>query len=521
MKLNRILTKLYMIPISILLGITFLYSIRKSTYFELNLENETPSYSNDPIVIMLLVLVGASFLFLVLYRFIVKGKIKKSVVRIVGIAWGVIISALAVYVYRCGVSSDAWHVNRFAEAFMAGNYELFTTDKYLMIYPFQAFMAVYFELVYTLFGINNYIAFQIINVIFIGLMLWGLQLVTAEAFEEECVSILLPVVSMMYIPLFLFSTLSYGDIPGLSLGVWAIYFTIRYLKTDKWQFNIPVAVLFCLAIMVKENSKILLMAYGIIMLLKVFEDKKWFRLLLMVAVVCISLSGTAVIKQVYVNKAGIEEFPKGTPTLSWVVMGVQDSDESSHGCGWYNGYTIDIYNECGGDYEAANEKCKEAIAEAVKGHLNNPGHAVYYYVKKWMSSWNNPDFMIQQLTEWNSRHSENKIPLTDVFIYGQGRTVMYWIMNFCHMVVMFFAFLGAVGVVKNWSLVRAYILLNVCGGMVFHELVWETSGRYVHPYYVLLMPIAGYGCYVFCRRVQKVTEHFGKKKAPISASGNE
>lgn len=518
MKVNRILTKLYMIPISILLGITFLYSIRKSTYFELNLENETPSYANDPIVIMLLVLVGALFLFLCLYQLASKGKIKKNVVRIIGIVWGVMISALAVYVYRCGVTADAGHVNRIALEFLDGNYELFTTDNYLKIYPYQAFMAVYFELVYSLFGINNYLALQIINVVFIGLMLWGLQLVTAEAFEEECVSMLLPFVSMMYIPLFLFSTLSYGDIPGLCLGVWAIYFTIKYLKTDKWQYNIPVAALFCLAIIVKENSKILLMAYGIIILLKAFEDKKWLRLLLIVGVVCISLAGTAVIKQVYVKKAGIEEFPKGTPTLSWVVMGIQDSDESSHGCGWYNGYTINIYEECGGNYDAANEKSKQAIIEAAKGHLSNPGHAFYYYVKKWMSSWNDPDFMMQQLTEWNSRHSENKIPLTDVFIYGQGRTVMYWIMNFCHMVVMFFAFCGAVGVIKNWSLVKAYILLNVCGGMAFHEFVWETSGRYVHPYYVLLMPIAGYGCYAFCQLTEKTILKMKKKRVGYEES---
>lgn len=511
MKLNRILTKLYIIPIFILLAITFVYSIRKSTYFEVNLENETPSYMYDPIGIMLAALAFSVGIFLCLYHFVLKKRGNRAVLRILGITWGILLSFLAIYIYRCGVSSDALHVNRFALEFLNGNYDIFNTDSYLKIYPYQAYMASYFELIYSIFGINNFIAAQIINVIFIGLMLWGLQLIASEVFEQEGVDRLLPIVSMLYIPLYLYSTLIYGDIPGLSLGIWAIYFVVRYLKTNRWQFNIPVAILFCLAVMVKENSKILIIAYGLIMLLKIFEDRKWTRLLLAALVVCISLSGTAVMKQVYMNKAGLEEFPTGTPTLSWVVMGIQDSDESSHGCGWYNGYTISVYQESDYNYDVANEKCKQAIAEAAKEHLSNPGHAAYYYIKKWMSSWNDPEFMIQQLTEWNSRHSENKIPLSDEFIYGQGRTILFWIMNLAHMVVLLFAAVGTFGIIRHWSLPKAYILLNVCGGMVFHEFVWETSGRYIHPYYVLLMPVAGYGCYLLCSFGEEI-----QKRAKIS-----
>ncbi len=496
MKITKILTKLYMIPLAVVTVFLVYCSITRSTYFELNLELETPSYMKDPVWLMLLVLVLSLVIMWAAYLIVRRDRVSVGAFRTVSLLWSGLLSSLAIWVYRCGVTADAMHVNSIALDLLDGNYNILNTNEYLKIYPYQIYMAEYIRLIYSIFGRENYVAVQVINVIFIMLLVFALMLITHELFENEKADKWIAVISMLYFPLYLYSTLCYGDIPGLCLGAWAIYFTVRYLKSDRWINLVPVAFLFCFAIIVKENSKILLMAFGIIMLLKCFTDKKWGRLLFAAAVVIIGLSGTFTIKQITAKKAGLENFPEGTPTLSWVVMGIQDSNEATTGCGWYNGYTINIYKEYGGDVELANAKSIDAIKEAAIAKIQDPKHAVYYYFRKFNSSWNDPSFMMQQLTEWNSRHIDNRTKVTDFFIYGQGRTILFWIMNFTHMIIVFWAAVGAIAVIKNWSLERAYLLLNVLGGLLFHEFVWETSGRYVHPYYVLLMPVAGYGLYV-------------------------
>ena len=521
MKLVEKLTKIYMIPLAALLVFLFFCSLTQTTVTALYQDNEHPSYMKDPVLLMLLVLALSLVLLYVICRYVIRNqKIRTGSLRAAALVWAAAWCLFAVYVFRCGVSSDGMNVNILAGNLLDGDYQAILDNPYFQVYPYQIYMAEFFAFVYRIIGRDNYIVFQLMNAVLIILAMLALQKITDEIFkggkETACKTAgaaaetgtetgrWLPVISMLYIPLFLFSALIYGDVISLCLGLWAIFFTLRYLQTDRWQYLIPTAALFCLAVITKENTKIMLMAFFIIMVLKTFTDRRWLRLVLAGAVVVIGLSGTFTIRQAVTRQMGLDSFPEGTPLLSWVVMGVQDTDESGVGCGWFNGFTSNVYEESGRNPELAAELSKEALKEAISFQLQHPKHMIYYYYKKFISSWNDSSFMIQQLNEWNSRHSENKIPLSDVFIYGSGYTFLFWLMNFCHLIVTFFVAIGGIAVLRKWSLPAAYLLLNVTGGVLFHEFVWETSGRYVHPYYVMLMPVAAYGCCVFYRWAGKI-----------------
>ena len=144
-------------------------------------------------------------------------------------------------------------------------------------------------------------------------------------------------------------------------------------------------------------------------------------------------------------------------------------------------------------------------------------YTINYMYKKFTSQWNMPTFMSLITNEWNSRHAENLSSVALFFIYGFGRDILYSIMNFYH----FFMFLCC-GVycrfsLKEWSLERAYFVLNIFGGFLFH-MIWEAKTRYVLGYFVLFLPLAAWG-------LNKLTEKMGnkfliKQKTETKTGGN-
>lgn len=61
--------------------------------------------------------------------------------------------------------SDQAMVTSSAERFLEGDYGRLGYSKYLYYYPFQISLAAFEELVFYLFGVNNYTAFQLLNVL--------------------------------------------------------------------------------------------------------------------------------------------------------------------------------------------------------------------------------------------------------------------------------------------------------------------------------------------------------------------
>lgn len=377
-------------------------------------------------------------------------------------------------------------------------------------------MIAFFEIIYRLFGVENYLAFQIVNTICIVLVIFLLHKISQELFEDKRMVKATSIMSMMLLPFFMFSTLVYGDIPGFTLGVCAIYYSIRYLKTNQWKYVLFIGLFFMFGLIIKGNNLIFVVALSIALLLKTLQDKKWKRLVAIAAIFIMSQVGTYAVDQVYVKRAGIEEFPKGTPKLSWVAMGLQETDETGNGCGWYNGYNLRIYEECNHDYDLAVEKSKESIKESIVHFTTHPGRAVYYFYRKFVSQWNDPSFQSQIMNEWYSRHTDDPSEWTHYLLYEGGRTRLFQIQNVLHMVVFFFVAIGSVVLLKKWSFERAYYVLNIFGGIFFHMLIWESKGRYVLVYYVLMIPIAALGYQTFGEEViawiQKAKEYRNDKR---------
>lgn len=487
-RISRILTYFYLIPFGLMVVFNIFNSLLRTTYFDLYQYVEAARYRWDgPLP---LIAAGLLLAFFWMARRLEWNQ-KTNPIRL-AMGFGGAYCLFIVLLFRCVVSCDSEALSDIAIEFLQGNYQTFEQGGYLYRYSFQIGMVALLELIYRIFGIENFMVFQLINIGCILAILYTLNRITWELFEDERIRSLEALLSMGMFPLFLFATFVYGDIIGWAFGVGSIYFIIRYLRTQRWQNILRASVLLGFGIVVKSNINILVVAAVIAVLLHVLEKKNYKTLGWILGIVLISQAGVFLVEGIYAGRAGLEEYPEGIPKIAWVAMSMQKGDEGGYACGWYNGYNWSVYEENGFDRQRTTQACRENLSHSIETFLGEKRFALEFFYKKFTSQWNAPTFQSMITNEWNSRYVENLSPLAQFFLYGFGRDILYGVMNCYH----FFMFL-CTGVycrfsLKEWSLEKAYFVLNIFGGFLFH-MIWEGQARYILGYFVLMLPLAAWG----------------------------
>lgn len=495
----KILTYFYLFPFGLMVLFNIFNSLLRTTYFDLYQYMETARYRWDNPLLLIFINAGLVILFYMLLKL---GWDKKVNALKLAVGFSGITCLIIILLFRCEVSCDSEALSDIAIEFLQGNYQSFEQGEYLYRYSFQIGVVALLELIYEIFGVKNFIVFQLLNTVSIMIIIYMLNKITCELFEDEKIGRLEALLSMGMLPLFLFSTFVYGDIIGWAFGVGSIYLIIRYLKTNRWQNILKAAVLLSLGVVVKSNINILVVAAVIAILLHAVERKNYKALIWMIGIVLISQVSISIVDNIYVRRAGLEEFPEGIPKIAWVAMSMQEGDEGGYACGWYNGYNWSVYGENGFDRAKTTQACMENLSHSLKRFLHEQRFALNFFYKKFTSQWNAPTFQSMITNEWNSRYVDNLSPLAHFFIYGFGRDILYGIMNCYH----FFLFL-CTGVycwfsLREWSLPKAYFVLNIFGGFLFH-MIWEAQSRYILGYFVLMLPLGAWG-------LDKILEGLGK-----------
>lgn len=506
-KIVRVLTYFYMVPLAVMIIFNAVNSLLRTTYFELYKDMETAKYRWDN---PLLVLISSGVLLVLLYL-IWKSDIRKKLGNLwvsVGFAGG--LSLVFVLMFRCVATCDSEFLSQIAIAFMENNYASLEPGEYLYNYSFQLGMTALLEGIYRLFGVEQFLVFQILNVISIMVIIGLLHKITGLLFEDEKVRQTEGVLSFGMLPLYLFATFVYGDIIGWAFGVGAIYFVILYLKKDKWQDVLWASLLLMVGTLVKSNINILVVAAAIAILLHAFQNKKYKAILLAVVLVLLSQVGVKAVNGIYANRAGLDAYPAGIPKIAWIAMSMQEADEGGYACGWYNAYNWNIYTENNFDRDATSAACMENLKASLSNFMEDQGYAVEFFYKKFTSQWNAPTFQAMITNEWATRHADPLSAFDEFLIYGFGRDILYAVMNVYHFLMFLLASAYFLIGKKKWSLPKAYFVLNIFGGFLFH-MIWEAQSRYILGYFVLMLPIAAAGlCTVFEKGGVK-----GGKKAEV------
>lgn len=487
-KLVKILTYIYWLPFSAVVLFNTINSLFRTTYFDLYQYTEIAKYKWDhPIFILILFMIA-----LFLFHFVLNRDLNITRIKRVLLVWVLGVSLGSVLLFRCIAKCDSGFLNEIAIQFLQNNYQAFTAGGYLYMYPFQLGFTAIMELIYRVFGVENFIVFELLNILCVAGIVWTIPKITEELFGDEKIYQIAAMLSMGMLPLFLLSTFIYGDIPGWYMAVNAIYYMIRYLKTDRWVEILKVSVWLSAGIVMKSNLNIMLVAAVIVIVLHAFERKDIKLLLGAIAIVIISQLGVLTVNGIYSLRIG-EKIPDGIPKIAWVAMGMQKPYEDGSAAGWYNGYNWDVYTQNGYDNELTKEACIANMKQSLQHFAEQPKSAVRFFYDKFSSQWNDPSFMSLLTNEWYSRNVEPQSSLAEFFLYGLGRTLLLFIMNSYHFLIFAGTAVFCLRSFRSWSLSKAYLMLNIFGGMLFHML-WEAKARYVLVYFILMVPLAAWGC---------------------------
>lgn len=490
-KFIRILTYFYIIPFAIMVFFNTINSLLRTTYFELYQVVEAARYQWDKsfMVILLTVIV-----FLVIYLTMKKKLLDKFNINQLSVIYAGLFSLCIVLMFRCQATCDSSLISDIAIRFSQNNFESFEQGGYLYSYSFQIGFAALLELIYRIFGIENFIVFQLLNIISIMVILNMLNLITEEIFEDRNIQQLESLLSFGMLPLFLFSTFVYGDIIGWAFGVSAIYYIIKYLKDNHWKSILTAGILLMFGTVIKSNINILLVASVIAILLNSLYKKNYKQLFWIIILFLFSQIGVRCVNQIYVARAELSEYPSGIPKIAWIAMSMQETDEGGYACGWYNAYNWNVYAENNYDAAQTTSACIENLKESFNKFVHEQKYTINFFYKKFTSQWNAPSFQSMITNEWASRHVDGLSPVANFFLYGLGRDFLYGVMNIYHFIIFlcssFFFLLGK----DKWTILKAYYILNIFGGFLFHML-WEAQSRYILGYFVLMLPLAACGCH--------------------------
>ncbi len=485
-KIVRILTYIYWIPFSAIVLFNTFNSLLRTTHFEPYQYVEIAKYKWDhPMIILLLIA-----LIVFLFRFI--SSVNSKTMKKMSLAWAFAASLGSVLLFRCIAKCDSGFLNEIAIQFMQNNYQAFAAGEYLYMYPFQLGFTAIMELVYKIFGIENFIVFELINIICVVDMIWIIQKITDELYADEKICRIAAVLSMGMLPLFLLSTFIYGDIPGWCMAVNTIYYVIRYLKTDKLLEILKASIWLAAGIIMKSNLNIMLVAAVIVIVLHAMERKSIKSFLGLLMIIVISQLGMFTVNSIYSVRTG-ETMPEGIPKIAWIAMGIQEPYEDGSPAGWYNGYNWNVYVQSGYNRQLTNEACIADMKQSFQRFAEQPKEAVLFFYEKFTAQWNDPSFMSLLTNEWYSRNVEPQSQVAEFFLYGTGRTLLLFLMNIYHFLIWGGTAIFCVGSIPKWSLPKAYLMLNIFGGLLFH-MIWEAKARYVLIYFVLMVPLAAWGC---------------------------
>ena len=503
-----LLTLCYLIPAGLLLTFNMFFSLFQTTYMELYEYTEKPLYKADsPFLLLLITFLFIGMLGFLFHKITVSESFCKRIEKF-SIIFSVILCLLIIFIYRVRVSCDSQALSEIAIAFLKGDYSGFTDDGYLAHYPHQLGMIAFLELTYFIFGVNNFTVLQFLNLIAICFIVYFLHRITEELFHNSQIQILLSILCVGMLPLYLYVTFIYGDIPGMGFTVPAIYLITRYLITKKRVLLIPASLCMGLAVLLKSNNTIILAASVIILMLFAIKDKDWFSLLFAATLLLFSSAGSICVDSYYAKEAGLSDIPEGIPKIAWIAMGLQENEYIENG--WYNGYNWTTYTECGLDAAKTTEVCISSIKESIRSFLSAPKSGIHFFYKKFISQWNDPGFQSQITNEWYSRHRDDHSPLALYLIYGNGRLVLEWLMNIYHFLVLLGASICTFTHIRKRSLPVAFLILCVFGGYFFH-MFWEAGGRYGLGYFVLCVPMAACGLWKLTEAVfslfQKLSVH--------------
>lgn len=408
-------------------------------------------------------------------------------------------------------ASDPVKVYTIAMQWREQNFSSFAEGGYLFRYPFQSGIVLFYYLWTFVFGMDNYVGFQLINAAAVVLIYFFLTRLAGWIWREDkriepavCIGL------MLWIPFSFYITYLYGILIGMACSMGAFYMMVKYLETRKYRYMVIAAFAIGVATVLKTNCLIYAVAMVCFLIYDtiVTNKKDKIKSVVFIILILFGISGCKQATDRYVEHLSGYEMPEGEVMVSWIVMGLQDSDFAP---GTYSGYIATIFERYHYDAAKITEASVADIRKILKRMAENPlDEALPFFASKTAFQWNDPSFVGMQISD--NRSSAVTVPAwAQSMINGNGRILLSVVFNYIQTLIWIGILLYLFIRRKSRNIYELIGPVIFLGGYLFH-LFWESSSSYTLPYFVVMIPYAVKGYLDLARGTDAFVQHCRERK---------
>lgn len=370
----------------------------------------------------------------------------------------------------------------------AGDYSSLQKGGYAAIYQQQLGIITLLRILFKLFGDMRWIVFQMLNAVFIPILVYAGYRITRILSEDNQVTekiYLLMVVT--FIPMYVYSGYVYGEIISTALSMVGVWLFLECYEHVKWYKLVGVGITLGIAVQLRENCIIIVIAMVLVSIITTIRGEIKSSIALIASIVLgVALAWGIIHQGIYAEYIG--ENVESMPSSLHIAMGTNDDMENA---GYYNVYNWATFAQC--DYNAveADKKAKQALREFAQKCVDNPDYMIDFYTRKIVGQWNVP--MLQSLP-LNGKYDESRIGgIAKVMYSGNLGSYAQDFMNIWQQVLYAAVALALWKTVRKWEKIELHVLpITIIGGFLF-SVLWEAKARYIFAYMLFLIPIAAVG----------------------------
>lgn len=410
--------------------------------------------------------------------------------------WTITLGVVWIYSSNLSPTEDSYRVTDAAICFAKENYgPLAEGQRYFRDYSYQLGYVLFNEIIIRfamMFGeVKDLLFLEVLNVIFLAVSYTSIILINKLIFKDDKIRHITSILLMFAAQPIIFTSFLYGIIPGFAFASLALLFMILYLKKSKIIYGILSVISVVLAVMIKTNNYIVLVAICCIVFVMMFRRKKFIRdILYIITAVVLSVSVTPAIKTYYEHRSGMD-LGESLPFSAWFVMGL---NEATNGPGWYNpNFTVHMYAGANFNPDAINIRSSQLIKERFDYFKENPQYRKEFFYKKFTSQWNETSYQ----SIWNNQIRKHYYPRKEIaeWVCNKGATKTKQYMDYYAQFIFAACLIGLLACLKNKNFLSITFPIVILGGIIYHILA-EAKSQYSMPYFILMIGFAAYGVMV-------------------------
>ena len=503
-KVGNVIQKIIWILLVGVMGLLAILNILGTTRIDTKL-NGYHEYANYNIEIIFIVLSYLVLFFVVIFiidQRIGIEKIKTSKIMKIALIYVVAVGVFYILITRGKPINDQFIVQSEAAKFLQGDYQALKKGGYLASYPQQLGIISIFQIIYGIFGKENYTVIMLINVLCVAGIFYFLYKILTKMTDKVKIHNLYWIMVFGAFPIIFYSFFVYGTIIGLLFALIGFYYLLKFKDKPKVHYYIITFISLALSAICKSNYLICVIAAVLVLLFYAIREKKGVFILLSL-VLALSLMAPKAINLYYEKKSGIE-VQSGVPATCFIAMGLQKGDKKS-ACGadgWYNGYNLGTYNGAGGDSEKADRIAKENINKRVAEFKKSPIEFLSFAKNKITTQYCEPTFQVFWMAGVTNNHDEWSGVAKQVHT-GFINVLLQIIMKIYLVLIWLGNLIYLIARRKKLTIWNMMIPIAVLGGFVFHFL-WEGKALYIMPYYAISFVAGVQGVYFLYEKIKTV-----------------